>query len=772
MASLLAGLAAVPAALAAPQAQANLGRGLRELIEFQRGRADLAQPAARESFKQAYAGASSVTLDEAGRVLVEVQLNGQRPLAEVRQAAERLGAARIVEAARYRQGAMGAYVPVSRAAQLAQVPGVRSVVLSLPAVTNVARAVSQGAALIKSDQANALGFTGAGITVGALSDSYNVAFLPRTRADADVRSGDLPGAANPNGNLDPVVLIREYSQGTDEGRGMLQIIHDVAPAAKLCFTTAYATPFEFALGIQALADKAGRCRADVIVDDVAYLAEPMFSDGLIAQTVDEVAAQGVSYFSSAGNNAASKGFASAFRGVAAETARGQANSVDLSLIPAADTLGGFHNFNKAGMDIAQSVGLDGASNPIVFQWNDPFDTGGVTTDYDVYVFNSEGTQIVAQSTDDNLATGQPLEYVALPAGYYQIVIARADHATAKPAAAQMRYVNFGSVANGEYFDFATPTIYGHTAAAGALSTGAVPWYQPYTTEPFTSTGPVSIHFDAAGQRLARPVVRAKPDISAPDGGNTTFFGGDTPEDADNQPNFFGTSAAAPHAAGVAALLLQKAGGPGSLSGSDMRQLLQKSAPKHDLNPSAARAVAKVGNASVTVTAIGDGSNPSGTSPHAFSVTLDAPAGATLQNLTLDIGGANAKRVLLGVPTPGLQFDPRGDVGFPFVVGPLKNLAYSDISSSPLNGAAPFSQQLTISFAPGAFGSSSQMSFGVDRDEVATSAGGGSMDLLAGGTISGSVVDASGKAHAFSAPFKTGSVGKGFTGLDGYGLIDA
>jgi subtilisin family serine protease len=74
-----------------------------------------------------------------------------------------------------------------------------------------------------------------------------------------------------------------------------------------------------------------------------------------------------------------------------------------------------------------------------------------------------------------------------------------------------------------------------------------------------------------------PETRKKPDIAAPDGADTTFFYPGSNWDASGYPNFFGTSAAAPHAAGVAALMLGKYG-PGSLTPAQIKSYLISSAP--------------------------------------------------------------------------------------------------------------------------------------------------------------------------------------------------
>ena len=68
-------------------------------------------------------------------------------------------------------------------------------------------------------------------------------------------------------------------------------------------------------------------------------------------------------------------------------------------------------------------------------------------------------------------------------------------------------------------------------------------------------------------------MRLQPGVAAADNANTSFFGGDDVGDLDTKPNFSGTSAAAPHAAAIAALVLEAHGGPGSVTPAQMMDVL-------------------------------------------------------------------------------------------------------------------------------------------------------------------------------------------------------
>src|SRR5580700_6138666 len=142
-----------------------------------------------------------------------------------------------------------------------------------------------------------LSVTGAGIKVGVLSDSFN----NLGGAAADEASGALPPAAD-------IQVLSDYAaNGSDEGRAMMQIVHDIAPGASLAFYTAFNSAQDFANGILALA--AAGCK--VICDDVSYFDEPFFQNGVIAQAIQRVEAEGVTYITSAGNEA-SNGYQAAW----------------------------------------------------------------------------------------------------------------------------------------------------------------------------------------------------------------------------------------------------------------------------------------------------------------------------------------------------------------------------------------------------------------------------------------------------------------------------
>lgn len=407
-------------------------------------------------------------------------------------------------------------------------------------MTHAGATTTQGDAAMLADAARqAYGVDGSGVKVGVLSDSYDCL----GGAADDTASGDLPAGG--------VEVVEDLtSDCSDEGRAMLQIVHDVAPGAELAFATAKGGEATFASNIQALAD-AG---CGVIVDDVLYLAEPMFQDGIVAQAVDQVHSQGVHYYSSAGN-AARLSYDAAY----------QASDQNLY---AGQDLGEMHDFDPgSGTDYFQQITIPaGASVTIALQWDDPFYSVsgvGADTDVDMFLIDGDITTLLAGSVTENIG-GDPFEAISYTNSGSDTTFNLAITHYSGPYAGRIKYVIFSSSsASTSIDDFATDsgTLYGHANAAGAIAVGAARYTRtpafgtdPAEIEYFSAGGGVPILFAADGSELAKAEVRAKPEIVAPDGGNTTFFGADT--DGDGYPNFFGTSASAPHAAAAGALLLQ------------------------------------------------------------------------------------------------------------------------------------------------------------------------------------------------------------------------
>ena len=430
-------------------------------------------------------------------------------------------------------------IPVSSIPSLANVSSLRFARPSL-AVANIGSVTSQGDRALKSDLVRgAYGLTGTGVTVGILSDSFdNLGGMA-----AGIASQDLPAS---------ILVLKDFlpAQGrsSDEGRAMAELVTDVAPGAALAFYTAWNGEADFANGIRALKD-AG-CR--VIVDDVIYLEEPMFADGVIAQAVNEVAAAGVAYFSAAGN-AGKQSYASAFRNSGQD---------------------GYHDFDPGtATDISLNLSLNLGTTWFVMQWADryastaPGNLGAASDlDLEVRIYTDETrTEVRETYVSDNFNLGaDPVETLGVQVGSAWGVPAEIRirlNSGVAPALAKIVWYTSGVVGQQEYATQSS-TLYGHMNAAGALAVGAsrycnTPAYgiTPPTLETWSAVGGTPIYYLPNGTPAFE--LRSKPDFTAPQGANTTFFGStDYCGLTDDFPNFYGTSAAAPHAAGLAALMLQ------------------------------------------------------------------------------------------------------------------------------------------------------------------------------------------------------------------------
>jgi len=456
------------------------------------------------------------------------------------------------------------------------------------AITHRGLATSQGDVSIRTDEVRSrFGVNGKDVRVGFLSDSYDCAIGPFlegfnfTTAAEDIANDDLPR---------DVLVLKDLSEErsldcSDEGRAMMQIVHDVAPKASQAFYTAFESEADFANGIRELA-KAG---ATVIVDDVIYFAEPMFEDGIIADAVNDVYKQGVAYFSSAGNEGR-QSYQSRYR------ASGQPGIFG----PTTER----HDFDPGpGVDTLQEVFVsDTGAWLISFQWDQPAFSAngkrGSQSDVDALFYDENGDlvfpcELVPDDAEvfvcqfagatDNI-DGDPVEVaVLLNFGGSDAVFQLGLEYFSGPKPALIKYVWNDIDAGIGFpieFDTASSTTYGHANAFGAEAIGAAAWYRTAqwgTPEPLlqpacipacmnvlSSAGGTPILFDRNGRRLSFPRVLLKPGVTGPDAGNTSFFFFPLTFDVPNEdlepdiyPNFGGTSASAPHIAALAALMLDQ-----------------------------------------------------------------------------------------------------------------------------------------------------------------------------------------------------------------------
>ena len=400
--------------------------------------------------------------------------------------------------------------------------------ISLPdyARNNSGSTTTQGDSILRANAARIRGFDGKGVKVGVISDGVN-------NRNVAAASGDLPQTSPGNGIA--AVQVNPAIPGSgDEGTAMLEIIHDLAPGATLAFSGA-PTTIDFLNAVNWLANTAN---CHVICDDVAYFGEPFFADGAAAQTCEAAIANGRTYVTSAGN----------FRQNHIQT-----GYTGVNFTPSfAGVPWNLNNWNGAGdhsLDIA--VAASGASTTVTvfLQWDEPY--GSATANYDLYIVNAAETAALAMSTSVQgggyIFPFETASIVVPPSAVNQTfrIWIRKDPAAPNRNIEMFVLQSGGTAVISNLLEYNAPTgsIFGQAASVNVISCAAVgqssgaPWC---TTEYFSSTGPSVL-------TIPMLAVRQTPTLTAIDGVSVTGAGGFS------NP-FYGTSAASPHVAGVAALL--------------------------------------------------------------------------------------------------------------------------------------------------------------------------------------------------------------------------
>ncbi len=569
--------AQAPLPLAPPDDGALAGE-LRELAGAARGLgaaargADLvaAVPAARAAVA---AGRLRVDGDA---VQVDIEWTGAGPpLAALAAAGAR------IEREDRAQRVVQARVPAAALEQLAAAAGVRRVRPPLYAHVRAGSRLTEGDALLGLGALRTTaGVDGSGVCVGAISDGV-------FGIDAAIASGNLPpttlvrdGGGKLVGTTGGVIAQSFRADGDleagiggppargAEGTALLEIVHDLAPGAQLRFANIQ-THLDFNAAVNALA-----AVCDVVVDDIGFFGWP--GDGTSPVSRNTAAAltspaNRVRAHVTAVGNEARDHYEDAYR----------ADATDISAIFSGGLHGRLHRF-EATLGTENRAGFGGPSLNNAFRvaarqsatvwltWNDPI--GGSANDYDMAVAWRDGSGNLAgigglevQNGDDD-----PRESVfvtnetGVDAQFDVLIWNKNDAAAPRTLELFVHGALHNRYAGGAGLGWLTPggSIMAQSdAGGGVLALGAVNASDPGVDDvaSYSSRGPTN---DG----------RLKPDAVAVDGVAISGAGGFTSP-------FFGTSAAAPHGAALAALLLQahprlRAGAPNAIDATPARSTLR------------------------------------------------------------------------------------------------------------------------------------------------------------------------------------------------------
>ena len=382
-------------------------------------------------------------------------------------------------------------VPVINLLKLSKVSGVRFVRTPMRPIRHAV--VSEGVQTMKADVWHNQNIKGQGVSVAILDSGFQ-------RLLATQQSGDLPSGLQieyPGGY---------HTSSSEHGTGCAEIVYDVAPEARL-----HLYLHNDGLDFEKSVDRAIQNEIDIISYSGGFISSWGDGKGPICDIANRAYNNGILFVNAGGNEAQS-------------TIHGYFTDSDGD---------GFHDFGDFNVVNLENVDV-GDDISVYLLWDDfPF----TSEDYDLLLYRSTGLSTTASHVTSDRTTERNSRPIA--SIEYSNYLSSARYHVGIKKSSTARSMNFRLISNNHRFHSkyvtSSRSISEPSDAEGVVSVGAIrsSRYIYGPQEDYSSQGPT---MDG----------RIKPDIMGPTGVKTYAYG---------LQDFHGTSAAAPHVAGAAALIL-------------------------------------------------------------------------------------------------------------------------------------------------------------------------------------------------------------------------
>lgn len=354
----------------------------------------------------------------------------------------------------------------------------------------LAKIVSEGVAATGADKWHAAGITGKGIRVGIIDIGFS--------GYEALLGAELPAKVTAKPFNSSGAMYDDAS--AMHGTAVAEIVHAMAPDAELSLAAIGGTAAELSLAVRWLVDEQ---QVQVIQMSLGWQGTRGDGTGPYAEAVDYARSKGVLFVKSAGN---------------------EANGHYTATYTDSDG-NGWHEFGPGVENLRVVAGTNSLS--VILTWDA---WGARSVNYDLYVLTLDG-KLLSSSRNDQGAGKAPVESVTYQVRSGQTYLVRVAQVAGPTPPVRMDIFTKNSTIP-EYdtpaYSLSTPAD-----ARGALAVGAIQWKNDQL-EAYSSQGPT------LDERL-------KPELVGPTRVSTTAY-------SSKGKVFNGTSAAAPHVAGAAALV--------------------------------------------------------------------------------------------------------------------------------------------------------------------------------------------------------------------------